>query len=293
LNPDSVSCGRHQTLFVGQNQQLYKRQCQRRATTLAASAATSSPAAIPSAGRPEPLLPHPVPGTCSRPPVGGKAGRGIAPSRLLILRACRVPRCGRPQSPGSDSPDEWSTAGARSRTSCVPPSSKRDLPESRPRIRNPGSTWLHPESGCGVRHDGSGDGKRWRCPPGELHTALADHRVVLLRHLLRELRHVSDLTRSQDLLFRRIRTREGNVLANAPSNRNVSCNTTPSCVRNVSRRTAARSLPSTRTSLGRIVERRHQSDDRGLPRARRSHQRGHRPGRDSNVTSCSTGLPSL
>src|SRR6185295_2627581 len=67
-----------------------------------------------------------------------------------------------------------------------------------------------------VRHDGSGDGKALALPPGELHTAFADHRVVLLWHLLRELRHVSDLTRSHDLLVRRIRTREGHVLANAP-----------------------------------------------------------------------------
>ena len=63
-------------------------------------------------------------------------------------RACRARRSRRLRAPGSDRRCGWSTAGARSRTSCGPAAATAGRPESAPRSRCRGSTSPRRESGC-------------------------------------------------------------------------------------------------------------------------------------------------
>ncbi len=66
---------------------------------------------------------------------------------------------------------------------------------------------------------------------GEFHAALADDGVVFLLELFRELIHARDAAGFQDLLLCGGRRAKPTFSRIDPSNRKVSCRTTPNCIR--------------------------------------------------------------
>ena len=155
-----------------------------------------------------------------------------AAQRVQLLVRPALHDAARLPPPESDPPAEWSTAGARSRTSSAPASSTSAPPESSPPIPNPGSTSPRPESKFADPPESPAQSK-----PAAAGRPKASRRAR--RRSCRTSSRSSPRThpRAQSGTPPESRSSVASGRENAmfsrivPSNRNVSCSTTPSCVR--------------------------------------------------------------
>ncbi len=128
-----------------------------------------------------------------------------------------------------------------------------------------------------VGQDRAGDRDPLALAAGELDAPLADDRVVALRQLLDELVAVGDAGRPEDLLPRGVGPRVGDVLEDRTVEEEVVLEDDAD-LRAVVGQADLREVPPVHENgaRGGPVEGRHQADDRALPDAGRTDQRGRR-----------------
>ena len=162
----------------------------------------------------------------------GVQDRNTGRAPRTAIGACRARQCGPPRPPESGRRGEWSRAGARSRTWCALASDTRGLPGSALRIPNPGWTWLRPESGCaGSARMARAMETRCRCPP----ESLTPRSPTMVSYCFSKPAANSSTRAMRQACMICSSVASGREKATfsriVPSNRNVSCSTTPSRVR--------------------------------------------------------------